>query len=614
MPVYDRNTPVRPTPEGITHDDEGRTFVAGAEYVRDACAALLNTGQALAVDIETVGKDELSYQVKVVTIGTPTYVVALDPRDDDQANLCRWTLHEATALVFHGGTFDIPPMVYHRLMSLDDIAKVHDTLVYARMAEPDTLAVKSLTGLARRHLGVRFDSENTIKAAFKAAGHATIVKGYATMDIDAPVYLRSACMDTALTAALAPVMWQAAYDHLTEGHPFVTNGVTGDDAVRLIEREQVVNRVFLRRSAIGLPVDTDFLDQYRDKHEAVYLASARALEAEHLTPGNGGHLTKRLAELGALPPNWPTTKKTGALSAKAEHLEKLSHPLVVEHLKFLELRKVTGYLEKCEAMAMIDGRIHPQVKILGASATGRMSYGSPELQQFPADARGIVVAEAGHAMTSIDWSSIEPVVMANAAHDAPIIAAFEGGGDLYVPVVEAAGVPRKIAKVILLASLYGQGVEALAKSLGLVTPEGWPDQDAAIALRNKVMGAMPGIKQFLFKLKEIGNTVGMVPTISGRVLSVPRFEGKWQGYKAQNYFCQGSAYDVLAESIYRCHEVGLSDSLLIALHDELVVDTSAAEDVRRIMETPPPALERWADRKVMLRTDMADMGRAWASV
>jgi DNA polymerase-1 len=608
MPVYDANTPVRPTPEGRHADDHGREFVAGAAFVKDALAELLNTGQPLGVDIETVGTDELSFQIKVVTIGTPRLVVALDPRDPMQANLCLWTMREAPALIFHGATFDIPPMVFHKLMDLDSINKVHDTLVYARMAEPDRMVDKSLTGCVKRYLGASFDSDATIKAAFKAAGHKTLAAGFANVDIDAPVYLRSACMDTALTAELAPILWQACITRMTTGHPFVSKGVDHAEAARVIEREQIVNRVFLRRSAIGLPVDTDFLDQYRDTNEAEAMEAGRFLEDLELTPGNGGHLTKYLDRIGALPADWPRTAKTKAPSAKAENLETLDHPVVERHLKFLELRKITGYLEKCEAMARVTGRVHPQVKILGASATGRMSYSSPELHQFPGPARGIIVAESGRSMTSIDWSSIEPVVMANAAHDVPIYEAFEQGGDLYAPVVETTGVSRKRSKVVLLGTMYGEGIASMAYDLKV-------DEDEAARIKASVMGAMPGIKQFLYRLKTVGNEAGMGITISGRIVHVPKgFDGKNKGYLLQNYFCQGSAYDVLAEAVLECYRQGLADYIILAMHDELVVDTEAAEAVRRIMETPPPALIRWAERVPMLRTDMAHMGRAWASV
>lgn len=83
-------------------------------------------------------------------------------------------------------------------------------------------------------------------------------------------------------------------------------------------------------------------------------------------------------------------------------------------------------------------------------------------------------------------------------------------------------------------------------------------------------------------------------------------------HKAVNYFVQGSAYDLLAETLIRVDEAGLSDAVYLAMHDELVVSTSAAHDVEQIMRTPPERLVWMAGRVPVLRTDRADLGERWA--
>ena len=85
-------------------------------------------------------------------------------------------------------------------------------------------------------------------------------------------------------------------------------------------------------------------------------------------------------------------------------------------------------------------------------------------------------------------------------------------------------------------------------------------------------------------------------------------------FKAVNYVVQGSAYDVLAHTIVEMERQGIGDHLQLAMHDEVVVDTPVAGEVRRIMETPPPFLTRWAGRIPVLRTDRADMGATWKKV
>ena len=84
-------------------------------------------------------------------------------------------------------------------------------------------------------------------------------------------------------------------------------------------------------------------------------------------------------------------------------------------------------------------------------------------------------------------------------------------------------------------------------------------------------------------------------------------------HKAVNYFVQGSAYDGLAEALCEVEAQGLGDAVYLAMHDELVVSTDAADQVQKIMATPPERLCRMAGRVPILRTDRADLGERWAA-
>ena len=85
------------------------------------------------------------------------------------------------------------------------------------------------------------------------------------------------------------------------------------------------------------------------------------------------------------------------------------------------------------------------------------------------------------------------------------------------------------------------------------------------------------------------------------------------GYLSHN--CQGSAYSVLSDTIVRLERASLGDSIHLALHDELVVDTEAAEAVAEIMRTPPEFLLKWTGGRVpVFKTDANDMGRTWLYV
>lgn len=585
-------------------------WLATGEPARSAVSQL-PAGTTVAIDTETMGLGADSFTLKCLTAAweTPngTVSVLLDPtRRDDDAHAAGELISRAGVLVLQNAAFDVPPLYQNGVMGLADIAKVHDTVIYARMAYPDPIVNKSLESLATKLVGFP-DAEVTMAQLFKANG-LTTAEGFRAFDIDKPIYRLGAMADTVATLRLLPQIQAKAWSRLAEGHPFDAYGVDSAGAVALMEREQEVNRIMLRRSARGLQVDTDYLATYEETHAAELTAATDAIQNAGLDPdaGNLGFLlVTKLEERGELPADWPRTD-SGRLRATKDDLPKLDHPLAASVRKVAELNKVTGYLTKVQDMVRVTGRVHPQVGILKASATGRMAYSWPELQQFPSDARPIIVSDTG--LTSVDWSQIEPVVMANCAQDWGFLEPFEAGGDLYAPIVEAAGVTRKVAKVLLLAAMYGQGRNSMAAALGISTEE-------AQRLQAGMFSAMPTTRGFIDRLRQIGEDTGLIITADGRVLPIPKANGQTLAYKAVNYFCQGSAYSVLADTIVRLERAGLGDNIHLALHDELVVDTEAAEAVAEIMRTPPEFLQRWTGGRVpVFKTDTNNMGRTWLYV
>lgn len=573
----------------------------------------------MALDIEADGLGASSFVLKCATLAWAdrsgeTMGVYLDPlRNDEDRQLLRAVLDHAEAIVLHNAPYDVPPLFQHGLISAEAIGKIHDTAVYARMAYPDKFTRKNLESLATGPLVGFPEAEMTMAEVFKANG-LTISEGYRQFDGDRPLYRLGAMADTVATLRLLRPIQAATWSRLVEGNPFGPKAVDSAGALDLMEREQRVNRVMMRRSARGLAVDTDYLTRYEEQHAKELTAARDDLANAGLDPdaGNLGYLlVSKLEELGELPATWPRTG-TGRLRATKEDMAKLGdlgHPLASAARRVSELGKVAGYLDKVNEMVQVTGRVHPQVTILGASATGRMSYSLPELQQFPEDARPIIVSETG--LTSVDWSQIEPVLMANCAQDADYLAGFNAGtADLYAPVQAAANVERKVAKVLLLAVMYGRGATSTAVQLGVPV-------DHARMLIASMLDGMPVTRDFITTLRGIGEDHSLITTASGRILPIPRSpeDGRPMAYKAVNYFCQGSAYDVLADTIIRLEDAGLGDSIHLALHDELVVDTEAAPAVRQIMETPPAFLGRWTDlSSVVFRTDANDMGRTWLYV
>jgi DNA polymerase-1 len=609
--------PIKPLFEGTETIDMGGarfSYTIGRDHVKDPLREILMSREPIAVDIETFGLGASALNIKSVAFATCTRAVICDPRDPFQRDLVQRSLAYALELLFWNSAFDVPNLARNGLLGEAECTKVTDGMLYARLAEPDERVRKTLTAAWERYLGSG-DTGQAVdenKSMFRTMGAPNKTEGFRLADLHMPMYVHGAALDVIRTARLMPAVRQAAYRQLTEGHPYQDEGVQGEEAWALTDREQRINRLMLRRSVRGLRVDFEYLDQYRDANAAVISETTQALERAGVRVTNANTLFEVLEREGAIPPNHPRTP-TGKYSATATVLQGMDHPLARAFVARKKLVKNDeDYLAKVVELASSAGRIHPSVNLLGASATGRTSYGTPPLQQFPEPARGIILADEGDELTSIDFSQIEPLIAANLAGEEEIVARFEDPtvkADLYTPVAEKAGIARKQAKTVLLGLLYGLGAGKLAAQLGCSIEE-------AYDLRDSVFDAMPRIADWTRGLREDGERHMRVITLAGRILPVPMgtYEGRTsiQTHKAINYTVQGSAYDLLADCLVSIEEAGLGDAVYLSMHDELVVSTSAADQIRKIMEIPPERLCRFAQRVPVLRTDRLDLGERWA--
>lgn len=613
--------PVRPQFEGTETIEEGGlrfTYTVGRDHITDPLREILMSRAPIAVDIETFGLGAAALNLKSVAFSTTTDAVICDPRDPYQRDLIKKSIAYANELLFWNSSFDVPNLARNGLLRVEDCHKVTDGVLYARLAEPDERVKKTLAACWQRYVVGTDDDKAVEKAAadenkvlFRIIGAKNKVEGYRQIDLHLPAFVMGAANDVIHTAILVPKVRQAAYDRLTRGHPYADEGVSGDEAWALVEREQRINRMLLRRSVRGLRVDFEYLDRYREENAEEIDRTTALLEGAGVKATNANTLFEVLEREGAVPDDHPRTP-TGKYSATAAVLQAMTHPLAQAFVTRKKLIKNDeDYLAKVVELASSAGRIHPSVNLLGASATGRTSYSTPPLQQFPEPARGIILADEGDELTSIDFSQIEPLIAANLAGEEEIVARFEDPSvkaDLYTPVAEKAGIARKQAKTVLLGLLYGLGAGKLSVQLGCSV-------DEAYDLRDSVFDAMPRIADWTRALREDGEKHMKVITLAGRILPVPMgtYEGRTsvQTHKAINYTVQGSAYDLLADCIVNIEDAGIGDAVYLSMHDELVVSTEAAGQIRKIMEIPPERLCRFAQRVPTLRTDRLDLGERW---
>ena len=411
----------------------------------------------IAVDIETIGLGRDSFSVKAVTVASTGHAHILDPSDDGDRAAIIDCLRAARSLVFHNSPFDVPPLVVNGLMDRDHVWKVTDTLIAARMANPTGNAGgirgNGLGASCERWLGEGYEvAKRSLSDRYRAQTGKPKSAMFKELGLGAEAYVNYAGFDGVMAARLAGVLpaafaqyTDAGADLLGQGHP---------DVRRLYHREQVVNRMLLSRSSVGIEVDYEALDELKDEFTQVARAQLTTLskwgvDIDLTTPKMKSDVMRVLDELGELPARYPRLQN-GLPTADKRHLGKLSHPLVEALDLYSTARRFsTDYADKV-LTSTIDDRIHPQVNVMVAR-TGRMSIGEPPLQQFPAKVRRMLRFDV--PSTSLDWSSIEPVFFANVAGETSLIDAFEAGGDLYMPIAERAGVPRQTAKMVLLAQL-----------------------------------------------------------------------------------------------------------------------------------------------------------------
>lgn len=269
------------------------------------------------------------------------------------------------------------------------------------------------------------------------------------------------------------------------------------------------------------------------------------------------------------------------------------------------------------------GYIYPEFKIFGASATGRMSSNSPNVQQVPGRdekigplIRSIYTAEGDTKWLSCDFSSQETVLQVHYAKliDAPGVDEMihqylhDPSFDFHTYGASICGLSRKEAKAINLGKAYGMGIPKMAASLGVSAVK-------AKEVINQYDSEMPYLVTLMSETMDKMKKRGFIKTILGRVLKndTPIWDkekGGWISfeYKALNKLIQGSAADQMYECISQCWQQKIP--ILFAVHDEinfLIPKENQEKEIKKrikIMETS-------LDLQIPMKADYG-VGSDWA--
>ena len=223
-------------------------------------------------------------------------------------------------------------------------------------------------------------------------------------------------------------------------------------------------------------------------------------------------------------------------------------------------------------------------------AAGRMTAENG-LHNLPVVLRPGVAAHEGHVFVRADLGQIEPRVLAVVSGDTAFAAATRAD-DLYAPVAQRLGVERPVAKVAVLAAMYGQRSGAAGEAL------------------KGLERAYPVAMDLLERAAASGRRGEPLRTYGGRVIPTGRFLAASpvgadpaldaaRGRFARNAIIQGAAAELFKAwaATVRATTRDLGAQVVLCLHDELLVHAPAehaAEVAARVDRALDDAARRWA--------------------
>jgi len=340
--------------------------------------------------------------------------------------------------------------------------------------------------------------------------------------------------------------------------------------------------------------------------------------------------------------------KTGLPSFTKNFLQNHPHPVAQQIAQARETDKIGNTFLSSIFRYAENGRIHGHINQLrsegGGTVTGRLSMANPNLQQIPARnprfakaIRGLFLPEESEKFASLDYSQQEPRILVHYAS----LTGKRGltGSDLFVQayredpktdfhqmVADIAKIPRRQAKTINLALLYGMGQTKLAEQLDLT-----PEEAKEIISQYHVQ--VPFVKELQdFIQRRVGGPMGtgFVRSLLGRKCrfnlwepnlfvsskALPKEQAvieygsnikRAYTYRALNRLIQSSAADQTKRAMVEIYKTGKVP--LIQIHDELafsVKDLKEAQEIQKIMENA-------VELKVPSPTDIS-LGETWGTL
>jgi hypothetical protein len=587
-------------PAAMRRGEEPRAV--SLEEVRAILAACLQrNGGVLAVDVENTARPigHPEYAARTCQLGDWAEGVDLDLAEEEQREIVRWAMATAAELNAHNATADLAPLAHLGLIDYREaFGRMVDTAVRMKLADPASVGneagLKDVSPAVLGAAAVTPGADAGRKALFEAMGCLTEVKPETPIEKNGWAQVKSGCA-TMVRYAIADVLDCAAVRRVIPAPETAVD-----------ERERRVQVITAPTAYAGVPLDAGQVQSQIAEREPVVAELGAKLAAAGLE--NARSPKQVLDAFAGRGVQLPDSTKFTLQKVTAMHPDQGIRAMAGDVLAY---RKDAVFMstflkpwrEQCERG---DGIIRPTIYTLGAD-TGRMSSVRPNAQNLPkkGGARECWVAGPGKKIIRADMSSVEVRVIAALSQDPHLMAMLAQGLKLHDQIAEQVFGPgftetqRGWAKNGVFAHFFGASLEKLA-----VTIQAPLEVAAAVVQALGVVA--PGVASWAAQVKQaVRGGMSQFRTYSGRVIHLDTS----QPHKAVNYLVQGTARELLVDTLLAWDAGPYAGGVIVPVHDEVIawVDEDVAEEATEylvrcmtrelhgvaIVCEPDPPSDRW---------------------
>lgn len=562
-------------------------------------------GEPLAIDTETTGLEWWTYSF--------TRLWQIGDHESGWAIPASWwgkviegAMHKivraGTKVIMHNAKFDMHAMEVMG-WEIPNWANIVDTTVLMHLERSDLS--RGLKGKHAANLlgGWIYSGKDLLNKVAKDTYGLSPTDKWKHIPVDEDAYWAYGVMDTVQT--------RLVYDKLRHIETTFADQV---------QREMHYMQIMYRAEQRGIRVDEKYTLELQAKLAAEVERDLFYLQANGLDNPNSNDQVVDLFEtdFGFVP--WEFTDKGNpsvnknvlAVLAKAGGLQTDVVEALIRYKRNVKWKGT--YVDRFITSSDLHGFVHPSVNTM-AARTGRSSIGSPPLQTLPSRdpmIRRCLLPPSKHDWYSLDYSNQEPRTLAHYGRSPRLLKYFtegDGTGSIHDFVAtEMFGnyskEQRSLAKIFGLSRSYGAGAQTMSQASGLAIDE--------VQRLLPSYDSLMGLEQLNRQIEEVAQgrmPLPFVTTAGGRRV----YADEDKTYTLVNFLMQGSGADMLKDAAIRLDLAGLSDSILVPVHDELTFGFPRGEE-GRLMAEEARYLMQTDEFLVPMPVDIDGPAKSWGHI